>query len=155
VGDVKLTLIAVGRAKRSPESDLFMHYCGRLRPPLSLVEVEERRPLSGAELMAREASLIMAKIPDEAYLIALDERGKALKSREFADVFQARQDTGVKDLVFIIGGADGLDPALRAKADLTLCFGPQTWPHMLVRGMLAEQLYRAQSILAGHPYHRD
>lgn len=152
---MKLTLIAVGRGKRGPETDLFTHYCGRLRPPLTLIEVEERRPLSGAELMAREAALISAKIPDGAFVVALDERGKALKSRAFADVIQARQDDGVRDLVFVIGGADGLDPALRVRADMTLCFGPQTWPHMLVRGMLAEQLYRAQSIHAGHPYHRD
>ncbi len=152
---MKLTLVAVGRGKRGPETDLFTHYCGRLRPSLTLIEVEERRPLSGSELMAREATLISAKIPDGAYVVAMDERGKALKSRDFANMMQARQDDGIRELVFIIGGADGLDPALRARADLTLCFGPQTWPHMLVRGMLAEQLYRAQSIHAGHPYHRD
>ena len=152
---MKLTLIAVGRGKRGPETDLFTHYCGRLRPPLTLIEVEERRPLSGSELMAREAALIAAKIPDGAFVVALDERGKALKSRDFAKIVQERQDDGVRELVFIIGGADGLDSTLRTRADLTLCFGPQTWPHMLVRGMLAEQLYRAQSIHAGHPYHRD
>ncbi len=150
-----LTLIAVGRAKRGPELDLFTHYAGRLRPSLELVEVEERKRLCGAELMAREADLISAKIPAGAWIVALDERGKAMKSRDFANFLQDRMDTGVRDLAFIIGGTDGLDPALRARADTVLCFGPQTWPHMLVRGMLAEQLYRAQSILAGHPYHRD
>lgn len=150
---MRLTLIAVGRAKRGPELDLFNAYQKRLRSGLDLIEVEEKRPLGGAELMAREAELVADKIPDGAYLIALDERGKAMSSRIFAEKISALQDMG-RDVAFIIGGADGLDESLRAKADLLLGFGPQTWPHMLVRAMLAEQVYRAQSILAGHPYHR-
>ncbi len=152
---MRLSLIAVGRAKRGPELDIFNAYLKRLRPPLELIEVEEKRPLSGPELMAREAELIADKIPDGAHVFALDERGKAMKSREFAEKLGMLQDTGVRDCIFIIGGADGLDPALRKRAETVMCFGPQTWPHMLVRGMLAEQIYRAQSILAGHPYHRD
>lgn len=151
---MRLTLIAVGRAKRGPEQELFNAYLKRLRPGLDLIEVEEKRPLAGVELMAREAELLSDKIPAGAYLIALDERGKAMSSRGFAEKISDLQDTG-RDAAFIIGGADGLDERLRAKADLLLGFGPQTWPHMLVRAMLAEQIYRAQSILAGHPYHRD
>jgi len=151
---VRLTLIAVGRAKRGPEQELFNAYLKRLRPGLDLIEVEEKRPLSGAELMAREAELIAEKIPDGAFLVALDERGKAQKSRQFAEKFGDLRDSG-RDVAFIIGGADGLDESLRTRADMLLGFGPQTWPHMLVRVMLAEQVYRAQSILAGHPYHRD
>lgn len=151
---MRLTLIAVGRAKRGPEQELFNSYRKRLNPGLDLVEVEEKRPLSGAELKAREAELIAAKIPDGAFLIALDERGKPASSRKFAEKLGDLRDGG-RDIAFIIGGADGLDESLRARADMILGFGPQTWPHMLVRAMLAEQVYRGQSILAGHPYHRD
>lgn len=152
--DVRLTLIAVGRAKRGPEQELFNSYLKRLKPKLDLIEVEEKRPLVGPELMMREAELISDKIPEHAYLVALDERGKPMSSRNFAAKFGDLRDNG-RDVAFIIGGADGLDENLRARADLILGFGPQTWPHMLVRTMLAEQVYRAQSILAGHPYHRD
>ncbi len=151
---MRLTLIAVGRAKRGPEQELYNSYMKRLRPGLELIEVEEKRPLSGAELMTREAELIAEKIPAGAFLIALDERGKPLSSRDFATRFGDLRDRG-RDVAFIIGGADGLDQGMRARVDLVLGFGPQTWPHMLVRVMLAEQVYRAQSILAGHPYHRD
>lgn len=151
---MRLTLIAVGRAKRGPEQELFNSYQKRLNPGLDLIEVEEKRPLSGAELKAREAELIAAKIPDGVFLIALDERGKPLSSRKFAEKLSDLRDGG-RDIAFVIGGADGLDESLRARADMILGFGPQTWPHMLVRAMLAEQVYRGQSILAGHPYHRD
>lgn len=152
---MRLSLIAVGRAKRGPEQDLFNLYAKRLQPPLDLIEVEEKRPLSGDELKAREAELIAAKIPDGAHLVALDERGKAFSSRDFANLTGRYRDEGVRDMTFLIGGADGLDKSLRKRADTVMSFGIQTWPHMLVRGMLAEQLYRAQTILAGHPYHRD
>lgn len=151
---MRLTLIAVGRAKRGPEQELFNSYQKRLRPSLDLFEVEEKRPLAGTELMAREADLIAEKIPDGAFLVTLDERGKALKSRVFAQKIEEIRDGG-RDVAFVIGGADGLAAHMRDRADMVLGFGPQTWPHMLVRVMLAEQLYRAQSILAGHPYHRD
>ncbi len=151
---MRLTLIAVGRAKRGPEQDLFTSYLKRLRPSLDLFEVEEKRPLAGPELMSREAELIAEKIPEGAYLVALDERGKALKSRVFAEKVGELRDRG-RDLAFVIGGADGLAPVIRERADMILGFGPQTWPHMLVRVMLAEQIYRAQTILAGHPYHRN
>lgn len=152
---VRLSLIAVGRAKRGPDQELFNLYAKRLQPPLDLIEVEEKRPLSGTELKAREAELIAAKIPEGAHVVALDERGKALSSRAFADRIGGLRDEGTRDLVFLIGGADGLDESLRARAQTVLSFGPQTWPHMLVRVLIAEQLYRAQTILAGHPYHRD
>lgn len=152
---MRLTLIAVGRSKKGPEQELFASYQKRLRPSLELTEVEEKRRLSDAELMAREAELILAKIPDGAFVVALDERGKAMKSRDFADFLTVEQDNGTRDMAFVIGGANGLAPSIRDRANKLLSFGVQTWPHMLVRGMLAEQIYRAQSIQAGHPYHRD
>lgn len=152
---MRLTLIAVGRSKKGPEQELFASYQKRLRPSLELIEVEEKRRLSDAELMAREAELILAKVPEGAYVLALDERGKTMKSRDFAKFLTSEQDGGCRDMAFVIGGANGLAPEVRDRANKLMSFGVQTWPHMLVRGMLAEQLYRAQSIQAGHPYHRD
>ncbi|MFM2045049.1 MAG: hypothetical protein RLY86_3625 [Pseudomonadota bacterium] len=151
---MRLWLAAVGRAKPGPARDLFEEYRTRLTWPLSLKEVETRKRVEGAELKRLEAELLLAAVPDGATLIALDERGKALPSPDFAARIGAWRDQGVQDLAFIIGGADGLAEEVRQRAHLLLAFGPMTWPHMMVRGMLAEQIYRAQQILAGHPYHR-
>lgn len=104
--------------------------------------------------MGAEADLLARTIPDRAKLVCLDERGKLLSSPEFARQIATWRDTGQQDIAFIIGGADGIAPSLRDRADMALSFGPMVWPHMLVRVMLAEQLYRAASILAGSPYHR-
>lgn len=151
---MRVHVVAVGRAKRGPEKALFDAYVERIRWPFQLHEVEEKRPLSGPELKAREADLLLGVVPDGAVVVALDERGKAMGSEDLADRVGQWRDEGRGDLVFIIGGADGLDERVRARADLCLCFGKLTWPHMLVRVMLAEQVYRCQQILAGHPYHR-
>ncbi len=104
--------------------------------------------------MAREGRLLLHAIPDNARVIALDARGKALDSEGLAGLLSATADSGAAELTFLIGGADGFDPAVVKRADRLLSLGPMTWPHMLVRAMLAEQLFRAQSILTGHPYHR-
>ncbi len=159
---MRMTLIAVGRAKPGPVRDLYDHYAERLgHGPLgglTLREVEERRPLSPEELKRREAELLLAALgalPRGARLIALDERGQTLTSSDFAALLGRWRDDGVQDLAFAIGGAGGLDASLRQAAALTLSLGPMTWPHLLTRALLAEQLYRAQSILAGHPYHRE
>jgi 23S rRNA (pseudouridine1915-N3)-methyltransferase len=156
---MRLTIVAVGRTKPGPLRDLYELFAGRLAQggplgPLSLKEVEERRPVKGAELKAREAALLRAALPQSARVIALDERGKALDSAAFAGLLGCWRDEGLRETAFVIGGADGLDPDLRASADLLLSLGPMTWPHLLARALLAEQLYRAQTILAGHPYHR-
>jgi 23S rRNA (pseudouridine1915-N3)-methyltransferase len=148
-------LIAVGRAKPGPTRQIFALYAERLSPPLSLIEVEEKRPLPEAQLKEREAELLLAALPKGALLVLLDEHGKALSSQGFAEKLGVWRDQGVADLAFAIGGAAGHGPATRTRADFTLSLGPLTWPHMLVRGMLAEQLYRGFSILAGHPYHRE
>jgi 23S rRNA (pseudouridine1915-N3)-methyltransferase len=124
-------------------------------PPVSLVEVEEKRRLTGAELKQREAALILAALPADARLVALDERGAAWTSRQFADRLAGWRDGGAGALAFAIGGADGLGQAVIERADAVLSLGPMTWPHLLARSLLLEQLYRAQQILAGHPYHRD
>ena len=104
--------------------------------------------------MAAEAALLSKVIPEGAALCILDERGKTLSSPEFAATLAAWRDAGRQDAAFVIGGADGIDTTLRARADISISFGRMVWPHMLVRVMLAEQLYRAATILAGSPYHR-
>jgi 23S rRNA (pseudouridine1915-N3)-methyltransferase len=121
---------------------------------VAIVELEERRRFPAAEQKAREAELILAAVPPGAPLVALDEHGAAWPSRAFADRIAAWRDQGVPELAFAIGGADGLGAAVLSRADAILSLGPMTWPHFLARGMLLEQLYRAQQILAGHPYHR-
>jgi 23S rRNA (pseudouridine1915-N3)-methyltransferase len=151
---MRITIVAVGKLKPGPHRDLAVHYAGRLRWPLVIREVEERRKLAPAELKAREAALLVAAIPNGATTVALDERGTALSSTDFAKRLAHWRDAGVADLAFVIGGANGLDEAVRRHATFVLSLGVATWPHFLVRGMLLEQLYRAETLLAGHPYHR-
>jgi 23S rRNA (pseudouridine1915-N3)-methyltransferase len=151
---MRVHLIAVGRLKSGPHEALARHYAERLTFPLILRDVEEKRPLPPAELKAREGSLLLAALPKGATAVALDERGKNLPSDAFAACLARWRDTGIADLAFLIGGAEGLAETVRQQAELVLSLGPMTWPHLLVRGMLLEQLYRAQQILAGHPYHR-
>lgn len=157
---MKLRILAVGRAKSGPEAALIAEYARRLQWTLVIEEVEERRPLSGPELKAREAELLTQALAKGAakgrgILVALDERGRQFGSRDFAQKLSDWRDQGVAEIAFVIGGADGLAESLRQQADLTLSLGQMTWPHMLARAMLVEQIYRAQQILAGHPYHRD
>ena len=122
---------------------------------MAIVELEVRQRLPAAALRAREAALILDALPAGARLIVLDERGTIWSSRGLADRIAAWRVEGVVELAFAIGGAEGLDGAVISRADESLSLGSMTWPHRLVRGMLLEQLYRAQQILAGHPYHRD
>lgn len=152
---MRIRIIAVGRAKRGPEQSLYDVYRKRIPWPLELIEVEEKRPLPTDQRIAREDELIRAKIPDGAVIVAMDETGDDLTSRKLAARFREWQDNGVGDLVFLIGGADGLSEGLKNEARLKIRFGRVTWPHMLVRPMLAEQIYRCRQILDGHPYHRD
>lgn len=152
---VRAHILAIGKWKKGPEKDLFDTYCARLRPKPVLKELDLRKKLSGPELKQAEAELLLDNVPKGAVIVALDERGKTLSSRKFALKMQNWQDQGRGDVAFIIGGADGLDESVRTRADLLISFGAMTWPHMLVRPMLAEQLFRSSSILAGHPYHRD
>jgi len=124
-------------------------------PPVAIVELEVRQRLPAPTLKAREAALILDALPLRARLIALDERGAMWSSRGLADRLAAWRDQGVAELAFAIGGADGLGAEVLDRADAILSLGPMTWPHLLVRSLLLEQLYRAQQILAGHPYHRE
>ncbi len=148
-------ILAIGKWKKGPEKALFDTYCARMRPSPVLKELDIRKKLSGAELKQAEAELLLENVPKGAVIVALDERGKTLSSRAFAGKIENWQDQGRGDIAFIIGGADGLDETVRSRCDLLISFGAMTWPHMLVRPMLAEQLFRASAILSGHPYHRD
>jgi 23S rRNA (pseudouridine1915-N3)-methyltransferase len=159
---MRIHLIAVGRLKQGPERELAERYHGRFTDlarrlgfrGLELVELAESRARDAAGRMAEEAAAITAALPPHAVLVTLDERGKALDSAAFTERLRQWRDGQTADLVFVIGGADGLSPELRRKADLAFAFGAATWPHQMVRVMLLEQLYRAATILAGHPYHR-
>ncbi|HVZ08782.1 23S rRNA (pseudouridine(1915)-N(3))-methyltransferase RlmH [Rhodopila sp.] len=145
-------LIAIGRLRDGPEAALFSRYTERLRPRLILTELPEARG-APAEVKRREGEALLDALPRGAFVIALDLDGKALDSEALAARLEQWLASG-QTPCFLIGGAEGLDAAVLRRADFTLSLGPMTWPHFLVRGMLAEQLYRARSIAAGHPYHR-
>lgn len=155
---MRVTILAVGRLRRGPEREMVDDYLQRFDRtgralglgPAQIIEVEDRK--GGG--MAAEADLLRKSIPKDAVLCALDERGKVETSPDFAQRLADWRDNGASNLCLMIGGADGLDPSLRSAATHKLSFGKMVWPHMLVRVMLAEQLYRAASILAGTPYHR-
>lgn len=159
---MRIGLFAVGRLKAGPEKDLAARYLDRFAkagPAIGLelarvTEVAESRAANADTRKREEAVLLEKALPDNAVLILLDERGKALDSPGFAELLASWRDQGKRDMLVAIGGADGLDPALRERADVTLCLGKMTWPHQLVRILIAEQLYRAVTILSGHPYHR-
>ncbi|MCX8507771.1 MAG: 23S rRNA (pseudouridine(1915)-N(3))-methyltransferase RlmH [Rhodobacteraceae bacterium] len=155
---MRVTICAVGRLRAGPEHELISDYLQRFDRtgralglgPARLIEVEDKKNLG----MAAEADLLARALPPAALVVTLDERGKLQSSPEFATDLAGWRDGGRQELAFVIGGADGIHPELRARADASLSFGRMVWPHMLVRVMLAEQLYRAATILGGGPYHR-
>ena len=159
---MRVTVAAVGRLRAGPEFDLIEDYAARIRAigkplalaPFEMKEFEAPKGLSGESRKARESSLLAESAAPGAKRIALDEGGKTLSSEELAGEIGRWRDGGAGEAVFMIGGADGHDPALVASADLVIAFGRATFPHMLVRAMLVEQIYRAMTILSGHPYHR-
>jgi 23S rRNA (pseudouridine1915-N3)-methyltransferase len=158
---MQLLIAAVGRARNAPEDAIAEDYLDRARglgkklgfQKIELAIIETSREGNAASRMAEEAKRLATKIPKGARTIALDEKGRAMTSEAFASHLAKLRDNG-SDLVFLIGGPDGLSPSYRDAANERLAFGPQTWPHHLARAMLAEQLYRALAILSGHPYHR-
>ena len=159
---MRLVVIAVGRLKQGPERELAERYRERFDDigrklgfrGLELHEIPESRARDAGTRMAEEAAAISAHIPEKYVLVALDERGKNIDSVAFAGHLGRFRDQSAGSTIFAIGGADGLSPDLRRKAKLTIAFGTATWPHQMVRVMLLEQIYRAATILAGHPYHR-
>ncbi len=151
---MNLTLAAVGRFRREPLTEVFESYVKRLSWNLDLKEVVARKPGDAAAMREEEGRLLLDACPADATLVALDAGGKTLSSEAFAHTLGDWQDRGTRAVAFMVGGADGLAPEVPRRAGLTLSLGPMTWPHMLVRVMLVEQIYRAQCILNGHPYHR-
>nr|WP_295743796.1 23S rRNA (pseudouridine(1915)-N(3))-methyltransferase RlmH [uncultured Acidocella sp.] len=148
-----MRLLAIGKApSRAPEMELFARYAKRIRPAMGLVEFADGQG-APAEIKRREGEAILAALKADEFLIALDMDGAAPDSPGLAKLLAGWLERS-KKLAFVIGGAEGLDAPVIARAGAKLSLGPLTWPHMLVRPMLAEQIYRAQSILAGHPYHR-
>ena len=158
---MRITIVAVGRLKAGPERVLFERYvvrAGNVGRRLGLTfttrELPESRAANAPTRVAQEASAVLAAIPPTAAVVTLDENGENIASDRFARRIAQWRDEGSTDVVFAIGGPDGLGAPLIERADLRLAFGAMTWPHQLVRSMLAEQLYRAVTILSGHPYHR-
>jgi 23S rRNA (pseudouridine1915-N3)-methyltransferase len=152
---MRLLLLIVGRGRRGPSAELADTYLSRCPWKVETVEIPQRSQGGRDKRLGEEAEKIRQAIPEGAAVIALDERGQDLPSRELAFRIDRFRHEGRPALAFVIGGADGLSPSLLEEADLRLAFGRATWPHRLVRAMLAEQLYRASAILSGHPYHRD
>ena len=145
---MKIEILAIGRLKKGALFDVASDYLRRINLPCSLIEMEGKNTVD-------EHKKLMEAIRPEAFLIAMDETGKSLSSRKFAQKIQTLQNDAQPLMQIIIGGADGLNDEIRSRANLLLSFGAQTWPHMLARVMLLEQIYRVQQILSNHPYHRD
>ena len=159
---MRLVVISIGRLKQGPERELADRYRDRFNEighklgfrGLEIHEIPESRARDASTRMAEEATAISATIPIKSALVALDEHGKNIDSLTFARHLQRWRDAQVANTIFVIGGADGLSPDLQRKLEFSVAFGAVTWPHQMVRVMLLEQVYRAATILAGHPYHR-
>jgi 23S rRNA (pseudouridine1915-N3)-methyltransferase len=159
---MRIVVAAIGRLKQGPERDLAERYRKRAADAgrgvgfrgVEIIEIRESKAREAEKRMIEESIALATVIPEGAVTIALDERGESLDSVALADRIKRWRDNGRPTAVFVIGGADGLGGSLRERADLRLAFGAATWPHQLVRIMLLEQIYRATTLLAGHPYHR-
>ncbi len=149
-----IVIACIGHLRSGPEADLLARYVKQTRWPVSIREFEDKKSGSSAERKKRESEMLLSAVPAGAKIIVMDERGKQTGSEAFAKKLGGWQDEGVPAVVFMIGGADGHTDELRKRADYLMAFGEMTWPHMLARVMLAEQIYRARTILDGHPYHR-
>jgi len=160
---MRLIIAAVGKLKTGPERQLFERYCERLAAtgrslgwgPVDLIEIPESRAPDPVARKSDEAERLLAKVGSAAVKVVLDENGRELTSQSFAEYLRGQRQSGIASVAFLIGGPDGHGPAVLSSADLKLSIGKMTLPHMLVRVLLAEQLYRAATILTGHPYHRN
>ena len=159
---MRLSIFAIGHARGTSEGALCDQFHDRAvkmgrnmgLTPVAVEELSAGKARDTATRMTDEAARLAARLPDGAHIILLDAKGKGMTSEDFAEMLGSLRDVGTKDLAFVIGGQDGLAPLPGKKAGRSLAFGPQTWPHLLVRALLLEQVYRAMTILAGHPYHR-
>ena len=160
---MRIIIAAIGKSRTSPEHQLVEEYTMRANglarqigfSGVELIAGEAPKKLQGAARIDKESAILSAAVPQGADFIALDERGRNINTTEFTNLLARHRDDGRGALAFVIGGADGLSPQMKSKATQTLSFGAATWPHMLVRAMLCEQVYRAMTVLAGHPYHRS
>lgn len=153
---MQIVISAIGKLKKkTPEDELIQDYLKKTKWSISIKEYEEKRSLLGEQLKEAESELLLNSVPVGSKIVALDENGKTPSSREFASLIGKWIDEGVPAISFLIGGANGHAEKLKQKADYKLSFGRMTLPHMLARVVLAEQIYRAKTILDGHPYHRD
>lgn len=153
--DMRILIAAVGRARSGGAHDLYETYTGRLPWPTTLREIAAAKARSAKERIRREGEALVKTIPSGSVRVALDESGQNLSSNTFAKRIASWRDSGRPDLAFVLGGADGLAEEIIRSADLVLALGTMTWPHLLARAMVMEQLYRASAILSGHPYHRE
>jgi len=159
---MRLTILAVGYSRGTSEgalADDYVHRAAQMGkqmgfPAVAVEEIALAKARDAKTRMSEEAGKLAARLPAGAHIILLDAKGKGMTSEDFAEMLGALRDAGTKDLCFVIGGPDGLAPLPGKRAGRSLAFGPQIWPHLLVRAMLTEQIYRALTILAGHPYHR-
>ncbi|WP_176083859.1 23S rRNA (pseudouridine(1915)-N(3))-methyltransferase RlmH [Martelella sp. HB161492] len=159
---MQIGIFAVGRLKSGPEKELVARYLDRLAKMgrahgiefTRVNEVSESRASNADTRKREEADVLLRSLAPDTVLILLDEHGKSHDSESFAEAIGKIRDAGKREIIFAIGGADGLDPSLRDRANMTVNFGAMTWPHQIVRILLAEQLYRAVTLMAGHPYHR-
>ena len=146
---MKATIIAIGKCKKnSPEMEIISEYIKRSQWQISIKEKDNSNPKD-------ESDFLLSSIPPKSKVIVLDEKGINISSKELAQMIQDWQSTGTSEICFLIGGADGHLPSVRQRADLLLSFGKLTLPHMLIRAVLSEQIYRIQTIISGHPYHRE
>lgn len=153
---MKITILSIGKFRnQDPSRELFLEYQKRLNWKVELKELELKGNIQGEALKIKEGELLLSKVPNNSKIIALDEKGKMFSSPEFATVIKNYGNQGSSDLTFIIGGADGLSNELKQKADLMLSLGKMTFPHLMIRSFLIEQIYRANTIINGHPYHRN
>jgi 23S rRNA (pseudouridine1915-N3)-methyltransferase len=146
---MNILIVAIGKLKDSPEKELMEQYRKRLRSPIKIIE------FANQQNKEQEGELLLSALPSGSFVVGLDEKGKQLSSAEFAQEWQKWQLDAPSTLAFLIGGADGLSAEVKTRANYLWSLGKLTWPHFLVRGLLMEQIYRAQQILAGHPYHRE
>ena len=159
---MRLWIFAIGHARGTSEGALVEDFVGRAQkmgrnlgfPAVTVEEIAVSKVRDVASRMKDEGERLADKLPDGAHIVLLDAKGKGMTSEDFAEFLGALRDAGTRDLVFVIGGPDGLGSLPGKKSGRSLAFGPQTWPHLLARALLSEQIYRAMTILAGHPYHR-
>ncbi len=151
---MKIDIVTIGRLKKGAHFDLCAEYSSRIKYPLTIYEGESKTTIESAQ-KADEEKYLLSKIASDSYCIILDEHGQNMKSLAFADFLEKLNLQGHSKICFVIGGATGLGPEVKKRANYSLSFGAQTWPHQMVRVMLLEQIYRSQQIRAGHPYHKE